>query len=108
MSRQHYRYFVIPLASVPQNPTYRVWYSTWLPERSEYVWSERRPVDTSNETTTWVVGATDGADVPPDATVIIQNSVKCPPPPPLALPFDATSAEVQTALTQALVDIRSL
>lgn len=108
MSRQNYRYFTIPFASVPQNPTYRVWYSTWLPERSQYIWSERRPHTTTNGVTTWVVGATDGADVPADATVIGQNDLKCPPPPSLALPSDATSAEIQTALRQALVEIRSL
>jgi hypothetical protein len=112
MSRQTYRYFTIPLASVPKNPTYRVWFSTWLANRSEYIWSEKRP-DPSDPTTTWVVGATDNGDVPADATVIIQDSIKCIPPPPLALPSNATSpADFQTALTkrltQQLEDTRSL
>lgn len=108
MSRQHYCYFTIPLASVPQNPAYRVWYSTWLPERSQYIWTDRRPGTTSNGAPTWVVGAIETTDPPVGATVIVQNSVKCLPPPPLTLPSNATSTDVQTALTHALEGIRSL
>lgn len=112
MSRQTYRYFTIPLASVPKNPTYRVWFSTWLPNRSKMIWSDKRP-DTLDAAGTWVVGATDGSDVPADATVIVQDAIKCIPPPPLTLPASTTSsADIQTALTQGITqqleDTRSL
>jgi hypothetical protein len=111
MSRQLYKYFMIPFASVPQNPTYKVWFSTWMPKRSEYIWSESRP-DPATTTTTWVVGATDDSDLPVDATGIIANSVKCIPPPILASPTDIKNANdfrtaVTAKLTQSLEGIRS-
>jgi hypothetical protein len=113
MSRQPgtYQYFTLPLASVPQQPSYRVWFSSWLPHCSDCVWSERRP--NAADATAWAVGATEDNDVPADATVIIPDAIKCIPPPPLALPSRTPSAaDFQSALTkkltQELLETRSL
>ena len=108
MSRQTYRYFMIPLASVPAKHTYKLWFSTWSANRAAYIWSENRP-DPAPSSITWVVGATDEDDFPPDATVIIANSVKCIPPPILAAPVAITDAsKFQTALIRSMEGIRSL
>jgi hypothetical protein len=105
---ESYKYFTIPFACVPSNPSYRVWFATWSAAQSEYTWSEQRP-----STATWVCCATDDSELPGDATVIVPQTVKCVPPPPLALVQNITNpGDFQAALTknlnQYLIDIRSL
>ena len=106
---ENYKYFTLPFACVPSNPTYHVWFASWSQEHSQYTWSVQRP-----ETATWVCCATDGTSyLPPDATVIVPQTIKCVPPPPLDLAQTITSpSDFQAALTknlnQYLVDIRSL
>jgi hypothetical protein len=102
MSRQRYRYFTIPCASVPQHPRYTVWFATWSERRSEYVWSTKRPDTTSDARHTWAVGATDDTELPTEATAVIAFSDKCIDPPPLAVPFDTTSTDFQAVLGQQL------
>jgi hypothetical protein len=106
---ENYKYFTVPFACVPSSPTYHVWFASWSAAQSEYTWSDQRPT-----AATWVCCATEGDDhLPPDATVIIPQTVKCVPPPPLALAQTITSAgDFQAVLTknlnQYLIDIRSL
>ena len=114
MSRQPdrtYQYFTLPFASVPQRPSYQVWFSRWPPHGSRCVWSEHRP--DASDAFAWAVGATEYNDVPADATVIIPNAIKCIPPPPMALSSRTPSAaDFQSALTQeltqGLLETRSL
>lgn len=106
-----YQYFTLPLASVPPHPSYRVWFSSWLPHCSDCVWSDHRPA--ASDATAWAVGATDNNDVPADATVIVQNAIKCIPPPPLKLTSRTVSAAdfqsaLTTKLTEQLQETRSL
>lgn len=112
MSRQRYRYFMIPAASVPQHPGYTVWFASWSEQRSEFLWSRRRPDTSSGSADTWAVGATDDADLPAAATTVLAMSDKCIDPPPLVAPPNATSAELEAMLmkqlAQSLVGIRSL
>src|SRR3954471_11879258 len=103
MSRQRYRYFMIPFDSVPQHPRYTVWFASWSEKRSEYVWSRRRPDTRSGSADAWAVGATDDDDLPPEAATIIAMSDKCIAPPPLAVPFNTTSADLQAMLTMQLI-----
>jgi hypothetical protein len=102
MSRQRYRYFMIPVASVPSQPKYTVWFASWSEKRSEYLWSRKRPDTRSGTADTWVIGATDDADLPTEATAVLAMSDKCIDPPPLRAPLNATSAELQAMLTKQL------
>lgn len=105
-----YQYFTLPLASVPPQHSYPVWFSRWLPQCTDCVWSPEQP---DADATGWAVGATDDNDVPAGATVIIPNAIKCIPPPPLRLTSRTPSAaDFQRALTakltQQLEETRSL
>lgn len=111
MSLQNYRYFTIPFDKVPSHPDYTVWFARWSAKHSAYVWSKDRPQGASCAGTR-VVAASDASELPPDATVIIQSSIKCIDPPVLPVPSDTISdAEFQAVLTTQLtqsLDIRSL
>jgi hypothetical protein len=105
-----YQYFTLPLASVPAQHSYTVWFARWLPHCAECVWSEQRP---DADATGWAVGATENNDVPAGATVIIPNAIKCIPPPPLKLASRTPSAAdfqrtLTTKLSQHLEETRSL
>lgn len=102
MSRQRYRYFMISAASVPPQPSYTVWFAAWSENRSEYLWSRRRPDTSSGPLGTWAIGATDDADLPTEATAVLAMSDKCIDPPPLRAPLDTTSVELQAMLTKQL------
>src|SRR5437868_5461017 len=105
MSKQgyKYRYFTIQSADVPPQPSYPVWFATWSTKQSAYVWSKNRPDTTAGTTKTWTVGATDDAALPSGAIAVVASIDKCIDPPPLALPFDATTDAFQTMLGQRLV-----
>ncbi|HEX8108539.1 MAG TPA: hypothetical protein VF516_12485 [Kofleriaceae bacterium] len=99
-----YQYFTIPISSVPDAPPYTVWFATWSADQCSFVWSTTRPVAGAAGTTpTYVCGATDCA-APAGATVIIQNSAKTLPPPPVAVSSTASETEFQTALKQQLIN----
>jgi hypothetical protein len=104
MSQQRYRYFTLPCTDVPEDPGYTVWFATWSEKRSEYVWSRKRPDTLSDASHTWAVGATDDTALPPEATTVIAFSDKCIDPPPLAVPFNTTSADFHAVLTQQLTE----
>ena len=102
MSRQRYRYFMIPAANVPPQPSYTVWFASWSEKRSEYLWSRKRADTSSGTVTTWAIGASDDTDLPKEATAVLAMSDKCVDPPPLRAPLNATSDELQAMLTKQL------
>lgn len=102
MSRQRYRYFMIPATSVLSPPRYTVWFASWSEKRTEYLWSRKRPDTSSGPATTWAIAATDDADLPAEASAVLAMSDKCIDPPPLRAPLNATSAELQAMLTEQL------
>lgn len=107
-----YQYFTIPISSVPSAPPYTVWFATWSADQSSFVWSTTRPAEGAAGTTpTYACGAT-RFSAPAGATVIIQNSAKTLPPPPIAVSSTVSETEFQTALKQQLTnkleELRSL
>jgi hypothetical protein len=69
------KYFVIPFANVPDNPTYTVWYASW---------STERPILEPGMLPPCTIGVTGDGKLPPGAT-LVATSTKEPPPPPPAL-----------------------
>jgi hypothetical protein len=102
MSRQRYRYFMIPAASVPPHPKYTAWFASWSEKRSEYLWSRRRPDTSVGTAGTWAIGATDDSELPAEAASVLAMSDKCIDPPPLTAPLDTTTADLEAALTKQL------
>lgn len=98
-----YQYFTIPFSNVPDAPPYTVWFATWSADQRSFVWSTTRPVAGAAGTTpTYVCGAT-RSTAPAGATVIIENSAKTLPPPPVAVSSTASETEFRTALQKQLI-----
>jgi hypothetical protein len=93
---------MIPAASVPQHPKYTVWFASWSAQRSEYLWSRKRPDASPGTAGTWAIGATDESDLPTEATAVLAMSDKCIDPPPLIAGLDTTSTDLQATLTRQL------
>jgi hypothetical protein len=73
---QYRTYFTIPFNSVPQTPSYDVWFATW---------STERPTVDPDDKPPFVVGCTTGTA--PQGATVLGSSIKDPippPPPPLA------------------------
>jgi hypothetical protein len=83
---QDNKYFSIPFANVPNNPTYTVWFASW---------STERPIIEPGMLPPFAIGVTKDDQLPAGAT-LLASSTKEPPPPPPAL-ADGTSSEYQSA-----------
>lgn len=75
---QEYKYFVIPYAAVPQDPSCQFWYATWSSTQPPIMPGMGEPM---------VIGYTTSGELPEGATLIgssTKDPVPPPPPPPLA------------------------
>lgn len=100
-----YKYFTIPFANVPQNPSYTAWYALWTKDRPSAGWSKERPVAVLDPSTIWVVGLT--ADEPPPGATVLGTATKDPPQPPLALSPKITSMAAYQDQFRMWLDSRS-
>jgi hypothetical protein len=89
---QEHKYFRIPFANVPANPTYTVWFASW---------STERPTVEPGMPDPYTIGVTKDAQLPPGAT-LIATSTKDPPPPPPAL-VTGTPSEYEAAFDKSLL-----
>jgi len=93
MDKKIYRYVMIPLNEVPENPSYEVWFGTWSQDTKNIIWSHQRPSTSS----TWAAAVT-AYEVPPDVlfqgVTILGDGSKCVPPPPLTLPGYPSSPDL--------------
>lgn len=111
MDNQKYRYVMIPLNEVPENPSYEVWFGTWSQDTKNITWSHQRPGASSAWAT--AVAAYEVPPVPPDVpsqgVTILGDGSKCVPPPPLTLsgyPSSPALDALRKAFTQWLITIR--
>jgi hypothetical protein len=77
-----YSLFLLPPDSVPANPPYKVWFSTWSEDKTQIEWSSTRPA--ADSMAKWaigvrVVGAAE--DVPAGSTLLVAGIKDDPPPP---------------------------
>jgi hypothetical protein len=98
-------FYMIPLASIGPQLSYKVWYATWSKTRPMATWSEVRPDVEPDDQTTWVVGViqVDQTAAPPDGAIALGTGGKQVPPPPLRVdPEDLGHSGFQTAFKRWL------
>ena len=82
-----YNYFACGLNNVPTEPSYTVWFASWVPAQNRYSWSTQRP---TSDAPTWGVWATTETQSQPGATTLGSGG-KDLPPPPLTYPSSSMS-----------------
>jgi hypothetical protein len=87
---QEYKYFTIRYASVPQDPSFLVWYASW---------SETRPTVAPDMGEPLVVGCITSEQQLPAGATLIGTSTKHPTPPPPPPPLIGGDGEIGDALT---------
>jgi hypothetical protein len=92
-----HKYFIIPFESVPEKPSYTVWFATWSTERPDIRPGMAPPM---------VVGVTCAKALPPEATPLSSGS-KDPDPPPPPPPGVICQADYQKLIEQWLMGARS-
>src|SRR5262245_13279191 len=78
-------YYLIPLASIPSAPSYKVWYATWSKAKPTATWSEVRPDVEPDDQSVWLVGVAYTDQNPGDSAISMGTGGKSVPPPPLQL-----------------------
>lgn len=108
MDNKKYRYIMIPLNEVPDNPSYEVWFGTWSQDTKHIIWSHQRP-GASSAWATAVAAYEVPPDVPSQGVTILGDGSKCVPPPPLTLSGYPSSPDLdalRNAFAQWLPTIR--
>ena len=76
-----YSLYLLTVDSVPADPPYKVWFSTWSEDLARIEWTTVRP-GAQDRGAKWVVIApVAGAPVPPGATLLLGDLKDDPPPP---------------------------
>lgn len=81
-------YYMIPLADIPSEPSFRVYYATWNPSVGRLEYTDVRPSLPAGDT--FCVGVSSDSQLPPSA-ISLGDGSKDLPPPPLEVAIAATT-----------------